>query len=170
MQFYALPQTNTTATGRTIRPAGNWLMITPKSTLPWQCNMKIYNTYAWDRWPECMYVCDSCLQVILCLICFLCAAPDYPILNGTSCYSLTHDRREGIVNATIQLSLHSGWKSLAPVASIRGELSLQEPHTLFPAILISVKTYLKTHTIEASCNFSIELTLTRQFKIFNMHY
>ena len=99
----------------------------------------------------------------------LCAVPDYPILNGTSCYSLTHDRREGLVNVTIQLSLHSGWKSLAPVASIRVEFSLQQPFTLpfvFPPqrSFSSVKTVLETHAIEASSNFSNELSLAKQIK------
>ena len=101
----------------------------------------------------------------------LCAVPDYPILNGTSCYSLMHDRREGLVNVTIQLSLHSGWKSLAPVASIRVEFSLQQPFTLeLPFGLppqrsfTSVKTVLETHAIEASSNFSNELSLVEQLK------
>ena len=86
---------------------------------------------------------------------FLCAVPDYPILNGTSCYSATYDGREGIVNVTIQLSVHSGWKSLAPVESIRGELSLRQPPPRIipglPPIPIS-RTVLMRQTIKASSN------------------
>lgn len=89
---------------------------------------------------------------------FLCAVPDYPILNGTSCYSATNDGREGKVNATIQLSVHSGWKSLAPVASIRGVFSLMQPRTRIvhplrmPITITKRKTYLMRQTIKASSN------------------
>ncbi len=97
-------------------------------------------------------------QILLhAFVCFLYAVPDYPILNGTSCYSLTQDRSEEKVNVTIRLSLHSGWKSLAPVASIKGMLTLRGPVTLpslpgFPPIVIngSLKHHQETQAIEAS--------------------
>ena len=101
-------------------------------------------------------------SLIVCInfVSFLYAVPDYPILNGTSCYSLTQDRSEGKVNATFHLSLHSGWKSLAPVKSIQGRLTLRGPvtKTLFPGFppIVTIQPlghpYLETHTIEASSN------------------
>lgn len=90
-----------------------------------------------------------------------CIVPDYPAFNGTSCYLLTQDRRVGMANASLQLSLHNGWKSLAPVLSVLGRLSLLAPISIpgFPAIFISQKTYLETHAVEVSSKVSIDVQL-----------
>ena len=118
-------------------------------------------------------------SLIVCInfVSFLYAVPDYPILNGTSCYSLTQDRSEGKVNATIRLALHSGWKSLATVASMQGRLSLREPFTrilsipgLPPEIVrenITLKSIIETQAIEASSNCIYNALYPRLFsKVF----
>jgi hypothetical protein len=51
--------------------------------------------------------------------------PTFPALNGTTCYTATFNRSSNRSELVFQYSVHSGWRSLAPVVSLKGSLLTQ---------------------------------------------